>query len=63
MADIRRRLDELELFRKQAEERLAEQHKAARAEVERRRQDGRGRNVTDIRKTARHRSTKSEPNS
>jgi hypothetical protein len=63
MADIRRRLDELELFRKQAEEKLAELRKAAQAEVERRRQDGRGRNVTEIRKTVRHRPTKSESNS
>jgi hypothetical protein len=60
MADIRHRLDELELLRKQADETMAERRKAAQAEVERRRQDGRGRNVTELRKTVRRPVAKPE---
>jgi hypothetical protein len=53
MADIRRRLDEFEHFRKQADEKLAELRKANQTEAEQRRQNGRGRNVTDIRNAVR----------
>jgi len=52
MADIRRRLDELEQFRKQANEKLAQRRDDDQAEIDRRRRDGRSRNVINIRRLA-----------
>jgi hypothetical protein len=54
MADIRNRLDELELFRKKARE--------AQIERERRRPDLRGKNVTEIRTKIWRLPVKSKPN-
>lgn len=52
MADIRQRPDELEQFRKQANEKLAQRREDAQAEVDRRRRDGRSRNVINLRRLA-----------
>jgi hypothetical protein len=51
MADIRQRPDELEQFRKQASEKLI-QRRDEQAEVDRRRRDGRSRNIINLRRLA-----------